>query len=372
MILYTRGRPRARARFGIGGACLLAGTLFSVLAAAGETLPDEKALEGSVLTLRARNKPVKSLLAKIEKETGNPIQIVDKFRRPMTGVLEKKVSLDLEDALFWDVLTELERVTQTVFSQLEDGSIQLMPADEISDIGRDAVIGEAITTGPFRVVPCYSEFFHHLVISLQPEPSVGRIEANEEQLELVLQTVKGGEVVLPAHSFTGTNNITGALDLKFELEVDRDEIPLEEIRSAKIRGALLAVEAKTHSLASVGKLLKEKGPKKVGLVEFQVKSAGFVDEDGERVFEIEIEVEGPLVKHSDLALLDRKGEPLSLHSGQGALGTGKRQMKIGYLQSEVGDKATALKLSLHAPTKITPHPIELNFDPLSSAKDSDG
>jgi hypothetical protein len=323
-------------------------------------------LAATTLSFRVKDRKIADVLKHIATKTKNSVQIVDDFGRPASDLLAQKVTLRVKDAPFWEVVGKIESATETRVMKFKDGEIHLSKPTDFNSIGREPAIGDSVIAGSLRATPTFKSFFHHVIVSIQPEPRLGRFEAGEARLSVIPK--KGDAFELEQHSFSGENSITRFLDLQFELEKDFKKIPLESIARLKVEGHVEAVTWETKQIGTVAKLLAGKKARKVGLVTVHVKSAAAKEKDGERLFVIQLDVDGPFVTQQDFFLLGRDGKRIDLHGGSANLLGNPRAVELQYSIAKVGKKPTALRLSLHTPTKTTKVPIEFEFSSLRAPK----
>ncbi len=327
---------------------------------------DKDAVKPTTLSLRAKNRKVSDVLEYIEKKTANRVTALDDFGRPDNAILARKVSLTAKKTPFWEVIADIAEQTETDFVKLDDGVLHLGKLTDFNRIGREPAIGASVTVGALRITPCFKKFFHHLVVTIQPEPRLGRFEPGDVTLTVVPK--KGKPLELERHSFSGPNGITGFLDLQFEFKQKRDKIPLDSIKSLKLAGYVSRVRYEKKRLGSISKLLAAKKPMTVGLAKVRLKETEKETEDGEQLLVLRLEVEGPFVTWQNFQLIGPQGEPLDARGGSSSVNEGVRRVTRQYSVEDLGKKPVALPLVFRAPVAATKVPIDVEFSKLHAPK----
>ena len=81
--------------------------------------------KGSVVSIRANNQPVSSVLAQIEKATGSRIRVVNEFAGDDEQILAKRVSVNLQGKSFWDAVDAVAAAAGVKFRAVDDDELQL-------------------------------------------------------------------------------------------------------------------------------------------------------------------------------------------------------------------------------------------------------
>jgi hypothetical protein len=280
--------------------CLL---LVTVAVSAGEKPSSARQLKtGSILTVKTRREmPVSRILEYIEAKSGNRVDIVDEFGRPVESILSQPITLSMSKKPFWEVVQALMEATSTRFCRIKDNTLQLSPRSrELPDFHNLRVAGPPVVDGPFLVQPLYHTFFDEVVICLRPEPSLTAPRLVEGRAIL---TSGGGKktvsnLLVVSDSFAKN---TGELRMDLDRAEGADSLRLEADIAVPVNRELM-------KLPSVGVLLEKtkKVPLEVGKLKIKVTGAK-KEKDLLNSLNVSLEIAGGRLRPEDVCLLDGEG-----------------------------------------------------------------
>ncbi|MEM7234062.1 MAG: hypothetical protein AAF517_17935, partial [Planctomycetota bacterium] len=150
-------------------ACVSVGlSWFSSLLHAQRAYSKEEIEKGTRVTLKAEQMLLKDLVKEIEKQTGNKIE-AGRSRRFEAALSSEKVSLDVKDKPFWEVVGWLARRTETHVEAIGNGGVKLTDLS----FPKGDVLSKWQTSGPFRW-QASEHFYGYLQLEVLPEPWMGR------------------------------------------------------------------------------------------------------------------------------------------------------------------------------------------------------
>ena len=271
-----------------------------------------KLKRGSSLSLRMKKpRRLSEVLARIEKTTGNRIQITDEFGSPSNSALAGSVTLNFRKRSFWDAVIEIEKVTGSRFGKLKNNALVLTSgkSHDVARMNRKPA-GKPVVHGAFLLLPEIDTFFGRLLISVRPEPWIGTPSLLSSRV--VLTGDAGQKKEIEADKIFSKMNVhTGELDLHFNLKdhFGKKENPEFGLaRKVELEAELrVALERGKKILKPLGSLVAR--PQKRGASTFRVTEArkGRTYSGGKESFVVRLKVLGEPLDTAGILLKDGEG-----------------------------------------------------------------
>ncbi len=301
---------------------------------------------GGMVSIRASGQPVGSVLAQIEKATGNRIRIVDQFGRDDEKILAKRVSLDLQAKPFWEAIDAVAASAGVKVRALSNGTLEL--STEGPQFDRIKVLGATTVVGAFQVYPGFDDFFEQAMIIVRPEPRFGEPQLRGYQAEITLPDGKQIQYK-PGFMFNTSNVHTGELTLR----IDTDDLNVPEgtkkARGIKVEARLaVASDPKAFTLPPLGELVPrpvtvDKGTVYVTRAESPSKSPE------EQMFEVELLAEGLTFELKDIVLIDAAGNRVESFGHGGSKQDDRQDVSLSFQRQEISGDPGKCRLAFQVP-----------------------
>ena len=310
-------------------------------------LPDEKlAAElkvGSIVSVRASGQPVGSVLAQIEKATGNRVRIVDEFGRDDEPILSKRVSLDLQEKPFWEAVDAVAAASGVKFRAIKDGTLELSTKGPQFDKAK--VVGASTVAGAFQVYPGFDDFFGNAMIVIRPEPRIGEPQVRSYQAEI---TLPGGKQIQykPDFMFSPSNVHTGELTLRIKPNLPEGTKKAQQIMFE----AHLAIASapKAFTLPPLGELVPK--PVTVGNGTVYVTQAEVVSKPSDRqMFAVKLVAERLSFDLKNIVLVDSVGNRVTSSGGGTSKQDNQQNVTLSFTRSEISGDPGKCQLAFEVP-----------------------
>ena len=201
--------------------------------------------KGSIVSIRASEQPVGSVLAQIEKATGNRVRIIGDFNRDdpkvlskvsspnLQGIpddeqiLSKRVSLNLQGKPFWEAIDAVAAAAGVEFGSILNGTAVL--STEGPQFDKIKVVGAPTVVGAFRVYPAFDDSSGNAMIVVRLEPRFGEPQVRSYQAEITLPDAKQIRYK-PDSMFRQSKLQTGELTLPIKPDLPKGTKKAQEIK----------------------------------------------------------------------------------------------------------------------------------------------
>ncbi len=302
--------------------------------------------KGGIVSITAVEQPVSSVLAQIEKATGNRINIVDKFGRDDEDILSKRISIDLQEKPFWEAVDAVTAAAGVKFFGIDDGTLEL--STEGPQFDKIEVLGDSIVVGAFQMYPGYDSFFEHAMIVIRPEPRLGELQVRSYQAEITLPDGKQIQHK-PDFMFRTSSSHTGELTL----QIDADDLDLpqgtKKAREIKIEANLaVASEFKTFTLPPLSQLVPK--PVTVGKGVIYVTKTEVDNRSPDRpMFAVALRAEGLAFELEDIVLVDAAGKRVESFGASGMGQENLQEVSMSFPLAKISGEPGKCQLAFNVP-----------------------
>jgi hypothetical protein len=299
--------------------------------------------KGGVVSIRVSNQPVSSVLAQIEKATGNRIRVVNEFGGEDEQILAKRVSVNLQDKSFWDAVDAVTAAAGVKFRTIDDGELQL--STEGPQFDKIQVLGPSTVVGAFQVYPGFDDFFENALMVIRPEPRFGEPQVRGYHAEI---TLPGGKQIQykPGSMFSPSNVHTGELTLRVDPNIPPGA---EKAQQIKFEAQLaFASDLKPFTLPPLGQLR----PKSVQVGEGSVcvTKVEWMGEPADRQScAVNLRAEGLAFELKEVTLLDATGNRTTSQSGGGSKQDNVQQVQLMFPGTKISGELWQCRLAFEVP-----------------------
>ncbi len=299
--------------------------------------------KGSIVSIRASGQPVGSVLARIEKATGNRVRIVDQFGGDDEQILSKRVSLNLQEKSFWEAVDAVTAAAGVKFRRLKDGTLEL--STEVPRFAEIKVVGTPIVVGAFQVYPGFDDFFGHAMIVVRPEPRFGELQVRGYQAEITLPDGKQIQYK-PDFMFSTSNVHTGELTLRIKPDLPKGTKKAQEIKfEARLA---IASDWKPFTLPPLGELVPK--PTKVGSGTVYVTQAELTGKPPDRQrYAVKLVAEGLTFDLKNVVLVDTAGNRVKSSGGGGSKQNNQQEVYLSFIRSKISGDPGKCHLAFEVP-----------------------
>jgi hypothetical protein len=310
-------------------------------------LQDEKLAadlnKGSIVSIRARGQSVGSVLARIEKATGNRVRVVGKFGRDDEQILSKRVSLNLQEKPFWEAVDAVSAAAGVKFRGIDGGTLEL--STEGPRFDKIKVVGAPTVVGAFQVYPGFHDFFGNAIIVVRPEPRFGRPQVRGYQAEITLPDGKRIQYK-PDFLFSTSNVYTGELTLRIKPDLPKGTKKAQEIELE----ARLAIASswKAFTLPPLGELVPK--PTKVGSGTVYVTQAQLTGKPSERQrYAVKLLAEGLTFDLKNIVLVDMAGNRVTSSGGGSSKQNNQQNVSLSFRRAKISGDPGKCQLAFEVP-----------------------
>ncbi len=297
--------------------------------------------KGSIVSIRASGQPVGSVLAQIDKATGNRVRIVGEFGGDDEQILSKRVSLNLQEKPFWEAVDAAAAAAGVKFRGIRNGTVEL--STEGPRFGKIQVVGEPTVVGAFQVYPGFHDFFGNAVIVIRPEPRLGEPQVRSYQAEITLPDGKQIQYK-PDFMFNTSTIHTGELTLRIKPDLPKGTKKAQQI---KLEARLAIASAwKAFTLPPLGELVPKHT--KVGSGTVYVTQAELTGKDRQR-YAVALVAEGLTFDLKDIVLVDMAGNRVTSSGGGSSKQDNQQNVSLSFTRSKISGDPGKSQLAFEVP-----------------------
>lgn len=298
--------------------------------------------KGSIVSIRADEQTVGSVLAQIEKATGNRVRILEEFGHD-GEILSKRVSINLQKKPFWEAVDAVAAAAGVKFCAIKDGTLDL--SAEGMQMHNVKVTGPTTIARAFQVYPGFDEFFDNAMIVIRLEPRFGEPHLRSYQAEITLEDGKQIEYK-PDFIFNTSNIHTGELTLQIKPDLPEGTKKAQQI---KLEARLaFPSEWQPFTLPPLGELVPK--PVTVGKGTVLVTQAKLDDESSEwQMFEVELLAEGLAFELKDIVLLDGADNRVKSSGGGSFKQENQQKVSLSFPRKKISGDPGKCRLAFEVP-----------------------
>ncbi len=299
--------------------------------------------KGGIVSIRANGQPLGSVLARIEKATGNRVRIVDDFDRDDQKLLSKRVSINLKKKPFWEAIDAVAAAAGVKFCNLKDETLKLSTVGP--RFGESKVTGATTVVGAFQMYPGFHDVFERAMIVIRPEPRFGQPQVRSYQAEITLPDGKQIQYK-PDFMFATSNIHTGELTLQIKADLPKGTKKAQQIKfEARLA---FASDWKTFTLPPLGELVPKpvtvgKGTVYVTQAELETKLSG------RQMFAVKLLAQGLTFDLKDIVLLDGAGNRVKSSGGGSSKRKNRQNVNLYFLREKISGDPGKCQLAFEVP-----------------------
>jgi hypothetical protein len=299
--------------------------------------------KGGIVSIRASGQPVGSVLAQIEKATGNRIHIVDEFGGDDQQILSKRVLLNLQEKPFWEAVEAVTAAAGVKFRAVKNGALEL--STEGPQFDKIKVVATPTVVGAFQVFPGFDDFFGNAMIVIRTEPRFGEPQLRGYQAEIILPDGKQIQYK-PVFMFSAANVLTGELTLRIKPDLPKGA---QNAREIKLEARLaIASEPRAFTLPPLAELVPK--PVTVGDGTVYVTQAGLVSESSDRqMFAVKLLAEGLMFDLKDIVLVDTAGNRITSSGGESSKENDQQNVSLSFTRATIFGDPGKCQLAFEVP-----------------------